>query len=61
MIGKSVSLESIPPDSISKEFLCEILKNIDTGVLVIDANTLEIVYANKEIERIRKRQNTFCQ
>ena len=52
MIGKSVSLESIPPDSISKEFLCEILKNIDTGVLVIDANTLEIVYANKEIERI---------
>jgi len=52
MIGKSASLEAIPPDSISKEFLCEILENIDTGVLVIDASTLEIVYANKEIERI---------
>lgn len=52
MKGKNEFTPSIPPESISKDFICKILDYIGTGVLVINASTHEIVYVNRELEEM---------
>ncbi len=52
MEEKNEFTPSIPSESISKDFICKILNYIGIGVLVINANTHEIVYVNKELEKM---------